>query len=224
VADLSRRAVGRLLGDPYSPGTVVGRSRAARWELLLRHFPQLDRMSVLDLGGRPRAWSAAPCRPKSLTIVDVDPLEPGPGDPEAEVIEGDACAVTTLLPGRRFDLVYSNSMLEHVGGHDRRQQVADAIAALGDHHWIQTPYRYFPVEPHWWFPGFQFLPVAARAWVAAHWEVGPRTARGLSPEAVLASVQSVELLSRTELAAYFPTSTILAERFAGLTKSIIATA
>ena len=27
---------------------------------------------------------------------------------------------------------------------------------------VQIPYRYFPIEPHWLFPGLQFLPQRAR--------------------------------------------------------------
>ena len=34
---------------------------------------------------------------------------------------------------------------------------------LAQLHWVQTPYRYFPVEPHFLFPGFQFLPLTVRA-------------------------------------------------------------
>ena len=87
---------------------------------------------------------------------------------------------------------------------------------------MQTPYRYFPVEPHWMFPGFQFLPVAARAAITRTWRLGPRRAPRRPREAALSRVLEVELLSRSELEFYFPDSEILSERILGLTKSLVA--
>lgn len=53
-----------------------------------------------------------------------------------------------------------NSPLEHVGGgHERRLRFAESVHALADRHRVQTPYRYFPIKPHWLAPGMQFLPV-----------------------------------------------------------------
>jgi hypothetical protein len=136
-------------------------------------------------------------------------------------------------------------VIEHVGGHQRRIDLVDAIHRLGDHHWVQTPYRYFLIEAHTLFPGLQFLPIGLRARAARVWPVGnmlrfrewPRTiereaslaadARGkalreLPPEYAVLAMQSIELLSKTEMRAYFPTSEILQERVLGMTKSLIA--
>ena len=94
------------------------------------------------------------------------------------------------------------------------------VRGLADRFWIQTPYRYFPIEPHWLFPGFQFLPVAARARVAARWPVNPYPSADVA--AGVGDALDVELLSTTELRHLFPEATILRERFSGLTKSLIA--
>ena len=91
---------------------------------------------------------------------------------------------------------------------------------LADRHWIQTPYRYFPVEPHWLFPGFQFLPLALRAEVARRWPLAH--VRSSSREDGLRGAMSVELLSRSEMAFYFPDSTVRFERLMSLIKSLIA--
>jgi hypothetical protein len=118
-----------------------------------------------------------------------------------------------------FDIVFSNSLIEHVGGHARRLELARQIHQLAPRHWIQTPYRYFPLEPHWLFPGMQFMPVAARERIAMHWPLHTRPAN--SDEARDA-VLWVELMSMKEVRGYFPTSTILHERILGITKSLIA--
>ena len=42
---------------------------------------------------------------------------------------------------------------------------AETARRCGEHHWIQTPARTFPIEPHWLFPYFQLFPVPVRAWI-----------------------------------------------------------
>jgi hypothetical protein len=207
--------------DPDEPRSLVGNLRQRRWSLLLARFPELASMHVLDLGGTPRAWAGAPVRPERLVILNTEPS----GFDEAvaaEVVTGDACAPPPDLGGHRFDLVFSNSVLEHVGGHDRRKRFADTVRAAAPRHWVQTPYRYFPIEPHFVFPGYQFLPVPARVAVARRWGPTRRGVSRMSPGAVVDYVQSIELLGVTDMAAYFPESEIVRERFAGVVKSLVA--
>jgi hypothetical protein len=134
--------------------------------------------------------------------------------------QGDACALPEHLRANEYDLVFSNSVIEHVGGHERRLRFAEAVHDLAPRHWVQTPYRYFPVEPHFLFPGFQFLPVAARSGIVRRWPLvhTPPEDRATA----LRVAMWVELLSKTELAYYFPHSEIRPERIAGLPKSLIA--
>jgi hypothetical protein len=105
---------------------------------------------------------------------DLDPHTARQTEPGITPVVADACnpVLPAPLSAERFDLVYSNSVLEHVGDHYRRQQFTETVHRHGTHHWVQTPYRYFPVEPHWLFPGLQWLPVRARIAVSQHWPLG----------------------------------------------------
>lgn len=132
---------------------------------------------------------------------------------------GDACLPPEWLLGQSFDLVYSNSLIEQVGGHQRCNALARVVHEAAPHHWVQTPYRYFPVEPHWLFPGMQFLPARAKARVASSWPCGFMSS---TKATAVDDVLSVSLLSITEMAHYFPRSEILADKFLGVTKSIVA--
>lgn len=198
---------------------MAGRARAKRLQMLLTRFPQIAQMRVLDLGGFLPYWDTAPFRPAHVTLVNLEPAEVS--EPWADSRVADACDLPADLRSG-YDLAFSNSVLEHVGGHVRRQQVAASIRSAAPHHWVQTPYRYFPIEPHFVFPGQQFLPVNMQARIAAGWRPSHIRAEGAA-DAVEAAL-SIELVGVTELQHYFPTSTILKERFAGLTKSIIAVA
>ena len=204
-----------------SSSSLAGRIRARRWNLFLRTFPDLERLKVVDLGGTPQFWSASPIRPRSLTVVNLTASN-SPAPDWVEVVTGDACKAAGLGLEKDYDLVFSNSTIEHVGGHDRCLAFAATVKALGPRHWILTPYRYFPIEPHFVFPGLQFLPVALRQHVAARWPLGYTKSMGGDLADPLGAVLWTELLSRTHIKYYFPESEILSECFAGLTKSLIA--
>jgi hypothetical protein len=211
---------GRITGaiaNPYSGRSLSARTRARRWDELLKRFPNLSEMKVVDLGGVERHWTHAPVRPKEVVLVNL-PRESNASS--MEVVVGDACEPPAELYDRRFDLVYSNSVIEHVGGHARQAAFAKAVRALGDHHWVQTPYRYFPIEPHWLFPGFQFLPVRARVLITPIWPLGHR--RATDPRQTRENVLEVDLLSKTQMQFHFPASEIWEERMAGLSKSLVA--
>ena len=67
---------------------------------------------------------------------------------------GDACNLD-MLSSKSFDIIYSNSVIEHVG-RERQKEFANEIMRVGKKYWVQTPYKHFPVEPHFVFPFFQY--------------------------------------------------------------------
>lgn len=171
-------------------------------------------MRVLDLGGTVSFWTAVPTRPQSVTLVNLGSEKPEPG---IETVQADAC---TFDPGSGYDIVISNSLIEHVGGPVARTALARVIRTAAPRRWIQTPYRYFPIEPHWLFPGFQFLPLSARASITQKWSLGH--IREKDRETAIEQCLMVELLSATEMRSLFPDSEIWFERIAGVPKSMVA--
>lgn len=87
-------------------------------------------------------------------------------------------------------------------------------------HWIQTAYRYFPLDAATLFPAEQLLPLRARAFVTLHWPIGSRHAT--TPDESVMLNLGIEGLSKTAFAAYFPDSEIVSERALGMVKSLIA--
>lgn len=197
--------------------SLSARRRELRNEELARRFPAIESMTVVDLGGTCSWWEESSLTPRHVTVVNLDTDESS--TEEISFVQADACSSEVLELGR-FDLVFSNSLIEHVGGYRRRKALAANILSLAPNHWVQTPYRYFPIEPHWVFPAHQFLPLAIRARMSEKWHWGH--VRASTFEEALEDCLSTELLSRTELGHLFPGSSIWHERIVGLTKSLVA--
>jgi hypothetical protein len=175
---------------------------------------------MLDVGGTPAFWEAVDIDAQ-LTLMNVDAVAPRSNDSgRFTYVQGDGCA----LPHRdlSFDIVFSNSVIEHVGTWERQQLFAAEARRVGRRLWIQTPAQEFFIEPHLIAPFVHWLPKKFRRPLIRNC-----TLRGWldrpSPAAVEAFLADVRLLTFDEMRALFPDCTILRERFFGLTKSYIAT-
>lgn len=216
-------AVRRLLVD--SPASLGARARQRRWQIFMSIFPDFENMAVVDLGGTVDTWLRAPVRPKHVTVLNL--FEPGDSsDQGIDTAVGDACQAREVLRSQgkpvSYDLAFSNSLIEHVGGHAQRQELASEVHALAEKHWVQTPNRVFPIEPHWLFPGMQFLPYSARVQIALRW---PLThTRPPDVQTAREEIMWTELLGRSQLRAYFPHSRIHDEKLGPWAKSLIAVA
>lgn len=206
-----------LLVDGHS--SLGARFRSNRWNVVCQSFPNIDQMRILDLGGTLHFWMRTPVTPAAVDVLN--PTHDSEDVPTwLRLIEGDACNPPEAIRRERYDLVFSNSVIEHVGGHWRRRQFAETVQTLADSHWVQTPYRYFPLEPHYLGPAFQFLPVGARARLLTVWPLmhtRPQTWRQ-----AMSTVFATELIGRAELSYLFPDSRIYSEKVAGITKSLTA--
>lgn len=216
MASLGERISDRTVGA-YTRGSISANARARRWVEFAATFPEIEQMTVLDIGGDARAWRLCSVRPAHVTLLNIFPQEPE--EPWMSAISGDACALPEDLPA--VDLVYSNSVIEHVGGHWRRARFAQGIRDAAPRYWVQTPYRYFPIEPHFLFPGLQYLPRGAQAAALLHWPLGSGR-RVADREDAMSRVLDIELLSISEMQAYFPDAELRKERIGGLVKSLIA--
>ena len=127
---------------------------------------------------------------------------------------------TQSVNNQEFDLVFSNSLIEHLGGHGARVRFAEAVRKLAPRYAVQTPYRYFPIEPHWLFPGMQFLPNIMQGWLAPRWPLGHT--HGWPSDRARDEVLYTELLSASDFRTYFPDARIQWERIAGVPKSMTA--
>jgi len=207
-----------------------GHFRRKRFEIcdaLLRDILKgQDEVSVLDTGGRPAYWEilAPDLRDKvRITCLNFQSeLEIHPQvSPDLQIVSvlGDACAMPEFADDA-FDLVHSNSVIEHVGSYQNMKRYADEARRVGKRHYIQTPNYWFPIEPHYGVPFFHWLPDPWRTWLFTHCNIG--YARKSSFEATLTRIDHNRIISAFMLQQFFPGSRIRRERLLLLPKSITA--
>ena len=132
---------------------------------------------------------------------------------------GDARALP--YPDNAFDFVHSNSVVEHVGRFADMAAYAREVRRLAPAYYVQTPYYWFPVDPHFYrMPFFHWLPEPIRLILIRSFRLG--WTRPVSDVAHgMRIVESAVLLDRLRFRTLFPDAAIRMERFFGLPKSLL---
>jgi hypothetical protein len=177
---------------------------------------------VLDLGGTASYWETFG-RDIDWTKVRVSLLNltaTPVSSPSMESLVGDARHVDAF-EDNSFDVVFSNSVIEHVGRWSDMVAMANEVRRLAPVYLVQTPYFWFPLEPHARFPFLHWLPESLRYRIVMQRACGSWQ-RQEDVGAATERIQSVVLLDKHQMKHLFPDATILSERVFGLTKSLTA--
>jgi 2-polyprenyl-3-methyl-5-hydroxy-6-metoxy-1,4-benzoquinol methylase len=188
--------------------------RTGRMKRFVERFAITGQTTVLDMGGGAFNWTLLPERPK-VTILDV--YDHGNKADWATYVVGNGCH--TDFPSAAFDVVFSNSVIEHVGGIERQRQFAAECMRCGRAFFVQTPNKWFPVDTHTLMPFAHWLPQKAFRKLI---RFSPRFVFFKTDPGDLADFSNMRLLSARDLKELFPGAEIIKERFCGITKSLIA--
>jgi 2-polyprenyl-3-methyl-5-hydroxy-6-metoxy-1,4-benzoquinol methylase len=201
-----------------SLATNMRRKRFGFFLSLLAGVPRPLR--ILDVGGTQGFWERMDFTNEPGVTITVLNLAPQAIKFDGfSSIVGDATDLS-FFADHSFDVVISNSVIEHVGDTSRQSRMAREIVRVGKCYFVQTPNYYFPIEPHYLFPGFQWLPLETRAWLLNHFDLGWNK-RKTTREEALRSVSSVRLLRKEQLVSLFPQANLYEEKVLGLTKSFV---
>jgi hypothetical protein len=158
----------------YSIADCYGNPKSAPYQFRARRFqhlrPLIDKViaekgscRIADIGGTEYYWeifgSYVADNPVEITLLNID----APAVRSAKFISKTADATDLSgYPDNAFDIVHSNSVIEHVGSWDRMSKMAHHVRRLAPVYYVQTPSFWFPYEPHFRFPIFHWLPEQAR--------------------------------------------------------------
>ncbi|HIJ72480.1 MAG TPA: class I SAM-dependent methyltransferase [Candidatus Hydrogenedentes bacterium] len=204
----------RLTGWAYSGDTMVARWRRERMEAFVRLVNPPPGCRVVDLGGTESLWSLFD-HDFRVTLVNLPNAERPSGELAGlTLVEGDACDLGGVFSDNSFDVVFSNSVIEHVGGAERQAQFSGEVRRLAPAYWVQTPSARFPIEPHTGVPLYWQLPGAVRARLHRGWE-------GKLPNWAEMAAKT-RVLSRRRIKELFPDGQLYVERRFLLEKSYAA--
>ena len=203
---------------------VMAYFRRKRLAELIRIYPNIQDYSVLDVGGRPFIWNLLKeyynISPKRLVLLNT---------PSETLLPESEDYTIAIADGRRlpyednsFDLVFSNSVIEHVGDTAEMQQFSLECERVGRNIYIQTPNRWFPVDAHLGVAFIHWLPRSLYkklSFISLRYPFtlnNPEEKQNFDLE-----FETTRLLTLGQLKRLFPERRILSEKFMGLVKSYV---
>jgi len=157
-------------GRPDSLSTRFRQRRDVRLRTLIASIAaEKGSIRILDLGGTPQYWERVGIsflRENSahVTILNYVADQLGAENKHPDLFStsvGDACDLAQF-PDNAFDLVHSNSVVEHVGNWSRMKRFGAETRRVGRNYYVQTPYYWFPIDPHYYrAPLIHWLPPLA---------------------------------------------------------------
>jgi hypothetical protein len=216
----------RRLADAGAAGSFSNSRRTQRFEAfasVIEGLPERGSrpVRILDIGGtnsfwEQRGWTGRPDVEVVLVNLEAEPRLHENIEPRA----GDATCLSEFAD-RSFDVVFSNSVIEHLQTRERQAAMAAEVRRLAPVYWVQTPNFWFPVEPHFLTPAWHWLPVRVRVALLRRRRWGWR---GPCPDPDRAEelVREVRLMRGREVERVFPDATLVRERIGPFVKSFVA--
>ncbi len=194
--------------------------RMLRFESMIN--PCADEV-ILDVGGRPDTWTNRPQITKRIDCLNLSAVPwDGKSNPNYRIttVAGDGCALT--YEDSSYDILFSNSVIEHVGNFEMQRAFAREARRVGKKLWIQTPAFECPLEPHFLTPLVHWLPVFVRRRVL-RWFTPWGWLTKPNQNKVDETIASTRLLTKRRFKQLFPDCDVMTERLLGVfPKSYIA--
>jgi len=205
---------------------ATSKFRLARFGLFLdviNSIPVTDRpLRILDVGGVESYWQdkrSLISRPTEITLANLD--DRTATRPGFVSLRANACNMREFADSS-FDVVHSNSVIEHVGQWQNMMAMANEIRRIAPNYFVQTPYFWFPIEPHARTPFLHWLPESLKFRIVMARKCGPYWSRAATVDQAMRTIQSAVLLDKSMFSALFPDANIVPERIWGVTKSLMA--
>ena len=172
---------------------------------------------ILDIGGTAFNWNLINYK-HPLTLLNLSiPSNADKLSKKFSCVAGDG--TNMKYKDKQFDIVFSNSVIEHVGTFENQVKFAKEVCRVGKRLWIQTPAKEFFFEPHYLTPFVHWLPKSWQKKILKFslWALVAKA----STDFINNSVENTRLLTFAECKKLFPQCRIRKERFLLMTKSYV---
>ena len=215
----------KLLVNHHKKNSFVNQFRQKRFELLkngIEKLIQKDHFKILDIGGdiqywKNIGWQHPACKIHLLNLYESKVPENETDQFSSSVGNG----LSLEYKKGDVDLIFSNSVIEHVGSYENQQIFAGEVRRVSDKYIVQTPSIWFPLEPHSLIPLFQFLPHPIRALLIMTFNIN-YFPKAKTYKAAIKVSHSTLMFTHKRFKQLFPEAEIQVERFLGIPKSYTA--
>lgn len=221
MGDFILNKIYHQIADFEEEGSFARKIRLERIEIfkdLIYNLPKP--LKILDIGGTEIFWEIMGFVDNDnykITVLNLDKVETKYNNITS--LKGDGRDISNFN-NNEFDIVFSNSVIEHLGKYEDQKKMADEIKRLGKIYFLQTPSFYSPIEPHFFFPFFQLLPINTRIFLLRNFNLG-YLKKAPEKDKAKQIIKSIRLLKKHELESLFPGSIIINEKLLGFTISFI---
>lgn len=211
--------------DPNTLGYKLRQRRIIHLKNLIECIAQRHgRVRILDIGGTKVYWKVVGREflvknNVKITILNLPDVPNELNDEIFEFTTGDGCNLT--FSDGSFELAHSNSVIEHVGHWKDMLAFAHQLQRVAPNYYVQTPYFWFPIEPHVLVPFFHWLPEPLRLSINMRFAMASVRRPDVS-NCMIQLIEGLRLLDRKMMNALFPDAVIHWERFMFMRKSMIA--
>lgn len=189
--------------------------------MLFKIFSIGETTKIIDIGGDLYFWKLANDlgfpTPK-VTIINLYPYT-GKLPSNFKWIVGDGRNLE--FEDSSFDVAFCNSVIEHLVSWEYQVKFSSELMRISKSYFVQTPYKYFPLEPHYITPFIHWLPNRPQKMLVRNFTIRGLLTRPTEIE-VYKMVNELRLLTIREMKTLFPNSELIFENFLFLKKSIIA--
>jgi ubiquinone/menaquinone biosynthesis C-methylase UbiE len=210
--------IGENLTKQQSMQLSFRRKRFQHFLSLLKSIKPSDGkyIRILDIGGTENYWKMVNFQADEnikITLLNLMEIKVENKD-IFNSVAGSALDLSEYSDGQ-FDIVFSNSVIEHVGDYNNQKQMAKEFRRVAKNYYIQTPNHNFFFEPHFRMPFVHFLPKSFRVFLINNFRQKPK-----NKDRAKKRVDGITLLTIRQMKELFPEAKLYEEKFYGMTKSI----
>jgi ubiquinone/menaquinone biosynthesis C-methylase UbiE len=207
--------------DIYRP--LLRHFRKKRMKRFYQALAITPQTKILDVGGNAFIWEIAAQNGlpaiEHITVLNLYEEDKARLPANVTWVIGNGCDLP--FADDEFDIVFSNSVIEHLGDYESQVCFAKEISRVGKGYWVQTPDPRFFLEPHYLSPFVHWLPTGILRKVARH-----ATTWGLlthpTKQQIEERLKELRLIYPKEFRQMFPQAEIIYERWIGMPKSLVA--